>query len=174
MDAVSKNQKQRPSLLSEVLFLIGKILLIVIFIVLLGTLLFKGMRNTETGMLPAIKHGDLVLCYRLDKNYIFSDVIALKYEGEEQLRRVVAVAGDTVDITEDGLLINGGLQQESEVLGDTLAYSDGIGFPVTVGEGQVFVLGDNREQALDSRWYGLVEIEDTYGKAMLILRRRNI
>lgn len=174
MEAGVSKQKYQTSLLSEILHLLGKILLIVLFIVLIGTLFFKGIRNTETGMLPAIKHGDLVLCYRLDKKYSSSDVIALKYQEEIQLRRVVAVSGDTVDITEEGLMINGGLQQETQILGETLPYSEGIDFPVTVGEGQVFVLGDNREQALDSRWYGLVDIENTYGKSVLILRRRSI
>lgn len=174
MGAGASKQKQQGSLFSEVLHLLGKILLIAAFLGVFGSLLFKGIRNTDTGMLPAVKHGDLVFCYRLDKNYAFSDVIAFSYHGEVQLRRVLAVAGNTVDITEEGLLINGGLQQETEVLGETLLYSEGIDFPITVGEGQVFVLGDNREQALDSRWYGLVEVEDTYGKAVMILRRRSI
>ena len=63
-------------------------------------------------MYPNIKDGDLVVYYRLDKNYTARDLTVLDYQGSRQVRRVIAVAGDTVDITEDGLLVNGSPQQE--------------------------------------------------------------
>lgn len=53
-------------------------------------------------MYPNIKDGDLVVYYRLDKNYTARDLTVLDYQGSRQVRRVIAVAGDTVDITEDG------------------------------------------------------------------------
>jgi len=86
----------------------------------------------------------------------------------------VAVAGDTVDITEDGLLINGSLVQEQNIFGETLHYEDGISLPITIEDGQVFVLGDRRGNSVDSRLYGPVNIKDTLGKVMTIIRRRNI
>ena len=126
-------------------------------------------------MIPAVKDGDLVLYYRYTRSgYLPQDVIALEKDGQKQVRRVVATAGDTVDITEDGLVINGALQQESEIYQKTERYRDGVEFPLTVPEGQVFVLGDNREGATDSRVYGCVKIEDTLGKVMTVIRRRSI
>ncbi|MBY4797109.1 S26 family signal peptidase [Collinsella sp. AGMB00827] len=47
-------------------------------------------------------------------------------------------------------------------------------FPLTVGEGQVFLLGDNREQASDSRILGCVDIAKTEGKVVAILRTRAV
>ena len=110
----------------------------------------------------------------MDKEYVKSDVLALEYEGETQARRVIAVAGDEVDITEDGLFINGSLQQEHEIYEETVRYDTDIEFPLMVGEGQVFVLGDGRENAADSRVYGCVNVEDTMGKLMMIIRHRGI
>lgn len=50
-------------------------------------------------MKPAIKDGDLVMYYRLDKRFISGDVAVFKDDGRTTVGRVVAVAGDTVDIT---------------------------------------------------------------------------
>ncbi|MBC5648052.1 signal peptidase I [Christensenella tenuis] len=162
------------SLGKDILYLLLKIGLIVLAFVLVFTFLFGVFRNAEAAMVPAIKDGDLVVFYRLDKDYVLSDTVVLEFEGEKQVRRVVATAGDTVDITDQGLMVNGALQQELEIYSSTKQYEEGIRFPITLSEGQVFVLGDARENATDSRIYGAVEIKDTLGKVITILRRRNI
>jgi len=128
----------------------------------------------DPSMVPMVKDGDLVLFYRLDKSYAIGDLLLLNFQGERQLRRVVAKAGDTVDITEDGLIINGAVQQEPEIYQQTQRYEEGVSFPLTVGEGQVFVLGDAREYAADSRIYGPVNTKDTQGTVISILRRRSL
>lgn len=78
-----------------------------------------------------------------------------------------------MDITDKGLLVNGSLQQESNIYTDTLLYEEGISFPITVPKDHVFVLGDNREQALDSRIVGAIPSQKTYGKVVMLMRRRN-
>jgi signal peptidase I len=88
--------------------------------------------------------------------------------------RVVAVAGDQVDIREDGLYVNGYLQYEENIYEKTTRYEEGVDFPLTVGEGEVFVLGDSRENSTDSRIFGPVSVADTYGKTIMIIRRRNV
>jgi len=159
----------------DLLSLFLKILLIAMVFVLLFTFLYGIVRCEDPSMDPAVKDGDLVLYYRYTKGgYLPQDVIALEYDGKTQVRRVVATAGDTVDITEDGLLINGALQQESEIFQDTERYQEGVEFPLTVPEGQVFVLADSRTGATDSRVYGCVSIDDTLGKVMTVIRRRSI
>ena len=56
-------------------------------------------------MKPAIKDGDLVMYYRLEKRFVSGDIAVFKKDGRTTTGRVVAVAGDTVDITKDGLMI---------------------------------------------------------------------
>jgi len=116
----------------------------------------------------------LLNCRYTKSGYRPGDVIALKRDGGISIRRVIAVAGDTVDITEDGVIINGALQQEPNIHKKTDRYADGAEFPLTVPEGQVFVLADGREGTADSRVYGPVRIKDTLGKVMTVIRRRNI
>ena len=68
--------------------------------------------------------------------------------------------------------INGYLQQEKEIYAETLPYTEGISFPITVKEGEYFVLGDNRTNAKDSRIYGMVKQEEIKGVVITLLRRR--
>ena len=171
-------QKERiaptTTLTQDILYLLLKIAIILIALILLFTFMFGIHRVTDNSMSPAIQEGDLVIFYRLDKNYVATDTLILDYDGTKQVRRVVAVEGDVVDIVEGGLMINGSLVQEANIFQDTLRYTDGVIFPITVGPGQVFVLGDGRKDSVDSRLYGVVNIRDTFGKGITITRRRNI
>ena len=169
-----ENGNQSPSVLKELGTLGLKVAVIAVIALLLFTFVYGLYYNVEPGMIPAVKDGDLVMYYRWDKNYHAGDMVMLTIEGEKQVRRVVATAGDTVDITEEGLIINGALQQEWTIYQKTHRYADGINFPVTLGENEVFVLGDARDGATDSRIYGVLNVKDTHGKVISILRRRNL
>ena len=150
-----------------------KIAAVVVITVLLFTFVYGVHYNSEPGMNTAVKDGDLVLYYRLSRDYNARDLAIVKFQGEKQVRRVIATGGDTVDITEQGLVINGALQLEREIYEETECYVDGPAFPMTLGHNQVFVLGDSRENAIDSRLYGVINKEDTYGNVITIVRRRN-
>lgn len=77
-----------------------------------------------------------------------------------------------MNLTEEGLEINGYLQQEQDIYTETLPYKEGIAFPVTVGQDEYFVLGDDRTSAEDSRIYGMVKKEEIKGTVITLLRRR--
>jgi len=169
-----KKKKKKTPIWLEIVRLLVKIILIILIIYALFTFVFGLHRNLGIGMNPAIKNGDLVLYYRLDTKYSSGDVIVIEYQGQIMEERVIAVEGDKVDITERGLMVNGSRVQEADIYYDTLVLVDGISLPLTVGKGEVFVLGDNRENATDSRLFGCVSIEDIRGKVIGIFRRRSI
>ena len=75
-------------------------------------------------------------------------------------------------LQKNGLKINGAEQISQDIYFDTTQFKDGVDFPVTVGSGQVFILGDNRPQASDSRIYGCIDIKDVKGKVIAIIRSR--
>lgn len=125
-------------------------------------------------MYPSVKAGDLVLYYRLQTDFAAGDVVIVKKDGKEEIRRIIAVPGDTVDITRDGLKINGYIQQENSIYAETLPYVEGITFPVTVGRDNYFVLADARLNTRDSRMYGAVKKEEIKGLVMTLIRRRGI
>ena len=172
-EAPRETPSKPPSVLHDLGMLALKIGVFIVIAIVLFTFVYGFHYNSEPGMNPAIKDGDLVLYYRLNKDYDARDLALVNFQGETQVRRVIATAGDLVDITEDGLLINGALQQEQEIFEETELYMDGPLFPMTLGPNQIFVLGDSREHATDSRLYGAIDQDDTLGKAITILRRRN-
>jgi len=151
-----------------------KIGLIIAIATLLFSFVYGFHYQREPGMNPAVKDGDLVIYYRLSKDYAAGDLALVSFQNQKQIRRVVATAGDTVDFAEEGLVINGSVQQEREIFETTELFSDGPDFPITLRANEVFVLGDSRENAADSRLYGPVNRENTLGKVITILRRRNL
>jgi len=166
---------QKSPLWKALISLLIKITIIVFAYISLFTFLFGIARHHDPSMYPAVKDGDLVVFYRYGKNgYLPQDAIVLEINGEKQVRRVIATAGDIVEITEEGLMINGAPQQEPEIYQKTERYDGGVNFPLTVPEGQVFVLGDSRAESADSRVYGCVKIKDTLGKIMTVIRRKHI
>jgi len=171
--AVSVKPKQKTTVWMDLLTLLGKIAIISLAFVMLFTFVFGIIRYNEPSMAPSIKDGDLVVIHRYNKaGYHPQDIIAFDYNGKKQVRRVIATAGDVVDIKEERLYINGALQQEQGITQKTERYRDGADFPLTVPEGHVFVLADSRVGATDSRIYGSVKIEDTMGKITTLIRRR--
>jgi signal peptidase I len=157
----------------ELLYLLLKIAAILLAMLVIFTLIFGAFRMTDASMAPALKEGDLIMFFRLDQDFAAGDLAVLSYDGTKEVRRVIAIEGDEVDITGDGLVINGALQSETEIYSETWRYDTGIDFPLTVPEGEVFLLGDSRENCTDSRVYGTVKATDIQGKVMAVLRRRN-
>ena len=160
-------------ILYELLILLIKIAAIVAVFVAIFTFIFGIFRTGDASMHPAIRDGDLVIYYRYDKEYVAGDTIVVDYNGELQARRVVAIAGDTINFTGSGqLLINGSAQQERDIYEKTFRLDTDIEFPLTLGPGEVFVLGDGREHSTDGRVYGAVLVDDTLGKVTIVIRTR--
>lgn len=164
--------QQKKSIKEDVLFLLLKIAIFLILLLIMFLFVFGIYRCDDNMMAPAFKDGDLAVYYRLQNVYQSSDIVVVEKNREMQIRRIVAVSGDSVEITADGLKVNGYLQQESGIYMETLAYTEGISFPLTVGEDEYFVLGDNRTNAKDSRIYGTVSKEEIKGTVITLLRHR--
>ena len=165
---------QETTIAQDIVQLLLKISIIILAVFLIFTFLYGIVRINDVSMKPAIKDGDLVMYYRLDKRFISGDVAVFEDDGKTTTGRVVAVAGDTVDITKNGLKINGAEKISQDIYFDTTQFKNGVDFPITVGEGQVFLLGDNRPQASDSRIYGCINVKDVRGKVIAVIRSRGI
>lgn len=124
-------------------------------------------------MFPALKDGDLVIAFQLQREYAKNDVVVYRADGEERIGRVAARAADVVTLDETGTLLVNGTVQSGEILYPTYA-KEGITYPYTVPEGTMFVLGDYRTQAEDSRDLGAISMKDVEGKVITILRRRGL
>ena len=88
-------------------FLIHALIFITVFWLMYG-LVFGFMHAPNNDMYPRIDSDDLILYYRLDTDMKAQDIAVLKKNNTVYIGRVVAVGGDTVDITDNGqLVING-------------------------------------------------------------------
>lgn len=93
------------------------------------------------------------------------------------IKRVIAVAGDTVEIRNKKLYVNGEPVDDTHAkFYDSRQYSDpprdNFG-PVTVPEGKLFCMGDNRDHSHDSRYWGFADVKDVKGKATFIYWSRD-
>lgn len=161
-----------PSLKGDLFRVLVKIVLVVAAVFVLFGFVFGLYRVGDNYMEPSFKDGDLVMYYRLDRAFEAGDVAVVEYEGRVICGRVIAIGGDRVDIDKRGLLVNGSYQYEPNITEDTTQMADGVTFPLTVPEGSVFLLGDKRTAAVDSRIYGCVSTGDTLGKVMGQYRSR--
>ena len=127
----------------------------VIILILLFSLVLRPAAVIGNSMLPNFSGGDRVACVHSFSGYERGDVIIISHatrKDESIIKRVIAVGGDTVDIDfyKGTVSVNGQVLDEPYV--NTLTnLSYDMTFPVTVPEGRLFVLGDNRNDSLDSR-----------------------
>jgi len=166
--------KRKASVLKELVALAIKIAVIIVLFVVAFTFIYGFHMVRDPHMSPMVNDGDVLLFFRLSRDYDINDLLLLNFEGERQVRRVVAQEGDTVDITENGLIVNGSRIHEPMIFQETWRLETAVQFPLTVGRGQVFVLGDARETAIDSRVYGPIYTRDTLGTVITVIRRRGM
>ena len=141
-------------------------------IVLLFTFLFRVVGVEGDSMMDTLYGGDrLILCPALSSPDRGDIVVINRYTDEPLVKRVIGVAGDTLEIDEElhRVRLNGELLDEPYVQYPTPAY-DMTG-EVAVPEGYVFVMGDHRNDSHDSRaadiW--LVPVDDIVGWAAFLI-----
>lgn len=83
------------------------------------------------------------------------------------VKRIVATAGDVVELREGRLFVNGTAVAYPDARGNTMPQSPQVRYPFTVPPGQFFALGDNREASSDSRSFGAQPYDRIIGKVIL-------
>ncbi len=121
-------------------------------------------------MFPSLRDGDLILTYRLEA-YKPGEVVAYHLDGTTRFGRITAFPGNTVEIAENGILVNG-TEQGEQIFYPTEPAEGGISYPYTVPEDSFFLLNDYRPDKSDSRSFGAVAKTDLEGKVIYIFRRR--
>ncbi len=160
------------------------LLRLLIFLIVLWILFFKvvGITHMPSGdMYPRIDAGDMILFYRLDKDVKFRDIIVIEKampnstQKETVVSRVIAVGGDTVEITDTArVIVNGNSLAENTVFYPTPRYEGYTRYPLTLAEDECFVLSDYRNGGTDSRYFGPVKKKEIAGTVISVMRRNNL
>ena len=168
------------------------ILIALIFALFIRAFIVQAYKIPSGSMIPTLLIGDYLLVNKLAygiRNPIKNDFIYFRKLPERQeivvftyplnkkldfIKRVIGLPGDTVEIVNKKVYVNGKLLKEPyvqfndpEIYPKEVSPRDNYG-PVKVPPGYIFVLGDNRDQSYDSRFWGFVPINYLKGKALII------
>ena len=171
-----KKEKKSMPIALQLVLLVG---MVVVLRNVMGTVLVKG-----SSMEPNFNHGDLVFINKLSTSVgspDYGDVVICKLEEgsgyENIIKRVIGLPGDEIDIVENeddedvyDLYVNGEYIEE-DFLGEPMMTDGNIEYPFEVPENSYFVMGDNRNESLDSRResVGAIHKDDLMGKVVLRL-----
>lgn len=188
LGAAAPEQHRVKSALREYAEALALALLLALFI---RTFIVQAFKIPSGSMVPTLQVGDHILVNKLaygirlpwiDRRVLSTevpqrgDVVVFVYPvdpSKDFVKRVMAVAGDVVQIRHKQVYINGAAWNDRHAF-----FTDGSGGvngsprddfgPVTVPGGHIFVMGDNRDRSYDSRFWGFVDVDDVKGKAFLI------
>ena len=142
-------------------------------LVLIFSFFFRIIQVDGSSMVPTLGNGDKLIVWGAGYTPQRGDVVIVdSYTsyGKPLVKRVIAKGGDTVsiDYATGTVAVNGEVLQEDYIAEPTYLGYD-VQFPYTVPEGTVFVMGDNRNQSLDSRstYVGCIDERDILGRVLL-------
>ncbi|MBW2599195.1 MAG: signal peptidase I [Deltaproteobacteria bacterium] len=183
---MSKNRKSVVREWSEAIIIA---ILIALFI---RTFVVQAFKIPSGSMKPTLQIGDHLLVNKFSYgikipfvretlvpigNPQRGDIVVFIYpmdRTKDFIKRVVGIAGDTIEIKDKEIYLNGspyddghGVYTDSILFPASIQPRDNFG-PITVPAEHIFVMGDNRDQSYDSRFWGFVDLKDVLGKALII------
>lgn len=168
------------------------IIIAILIALFIRTFVVQAFKIPSGSMKPTLQIGDHILVnkfiYGVKVPFVRStlipisepkrgDIIVFIYPQDRTkdfIKRVIAIGGDKVEIRNKEIYVNGVLSEDTHgvyvdpvVMPGAMQPRDNMG-PVEVPKGTVFVMGDNRDQSYDSRFWGFVDLKDVMGEAFMI------
>ena len=141
---------------------------------LIKTFIIQPFYIPSSSMEPTLLPGDRVLVSKFTYRFgqpdpgdviVFAAPQARDVAEQDFIKRIVAVPGMSVEVENGKLLIDGKVQTETYIKPDNINSNFG---PSTVPAGKVFVMGDNRPNSKDSRFFGPIDKRELVGKAFFV------
>ena len=147
--------------------------LAVVAVALVFTFGVRMIRVDGESMLPSLQDGERLLISSLPYEPAYGDIIIIdQYTeyGEPLVKRVIGIGGDTIDIDfQAGVVYRNGEPLDEPYTAEPTYLQESVTFPVTVPQGCLFVMGDNRNHSTDSRdtRVGFIDVRDVLGRVLL-------
>ena len=168
------------------------IVLAIVIALFVRTFVIQAYKIPSGSMKPTLLIGDHILVskfnYGIKIPFIRTDLIPLgapergdilvfiypEDRSKDFIKRLIGLPGDTIEIRDKRIFINGvpyndkhGVHVDNLIIPGAVQPRDNFG-PARVPEGAYFVMGDNRDESYDSRFWGFVGAKDILGKALII------
>jgi len=168
------------------------IVVAVLLALFVRTFIVQAFKIPSGSMLPTLQIGDHLLVSKFSygvrvpvigtslisrQGPAHGDVVVFRFPRDRSLdyiKRVVAIGGDSIEVRDKQVFLNGQQVENPhahftsrDIMSSAAGPRDNFG-PVTVPDGKIFVMGDNRDNSYDSRFWGFVDLQDVLGKALII------
>lgn len=171
---------------------IEAILLAIVIAFFIRTFVIQAYKIPSGSMKPTLLIGDHILVSKFNYGIRLplvrstlipvgtpkrGDIVVFIYpedRSKDFIKRLIGLPGDRIEIRNKNILLNGlpwsdtrGVYVDTLIIPGSVQPRDNFG-PATVPEGSLFVMGDNRDESYDSRFWGFVPMKDVLGKALII------
>ena len=138
-------------------------LVIILIVICIRTFLFTPIVVDGESMVPTLLGNEIMVLKKYDTDYERFDIVVVNksVEGDNLIKRVIGLPGETISYQNGSLYINDKVMEDTYAFGETYDFDT-----VNLGEDEYFLMGDNRQISLDSRSIGIIkkrEIEGTVG-----------
>ncbi|MDD3453460.1 MAG: signal peptidase I [Bacilli bacterium] len=140
--------------------IIGIIILIRLFIITPVTVDGPSMENT-------LQNNEFLILNKFDNTYKRNDIIVFEFQEEKLIKRIIGLPGDKLEIVNNKLYINGEYVEE-KYKKDEPEYVDNME-EITIQDNYYFVMGDNRSESFDSRYFGAIKENTILGTVSIRL-----
>ncbi|MBO7702480.1 MAG: signal peptidase I [Eggerthellaceae bacterium] len=180
MEEEKREETSSSSWKGNVLGIVAMIAAVVVIAILLRTFLFVPYEIPSKSMQDTIMPGDMVFSEKVTyymRQPERGDIVTFtdpEVPTRTLIKRVIATGGQTVDLVNGEVVVDGAALDEPYTKGkpsyplSRTAVNADISYPYKVPEGSVWVMGDNRTESQDSRYFGAVPVDTISGRASLV------